>query len=86
MQTAVLKVQHLNDQADADALAAALGKLAGIDKVDASAEACRVTIRFDENVLSPEQLLATLNDAGLSVAAQPAADAGAKTCCGGCCG
>lgn len=78
MQTEVLKIQGMNDQAGADAIARALEAVAGVSTVSVSLAGGRATVLFDEKTASRSRLDAALVQAGFG--AEPV-----KTgCCGGC--
>jgi copper chaperone CopZ len=83
MQIAVLKVQGMHDEAGAVAILHALETLSGVHNVRVSPHDQRVTVRFDETVVSSAQVSDALNQAGYSAMPQPAERA---ACCGGCCG
>jgi|GEM_PF-474855 len=79
MQTEVLKVQGMNDQAGADAIARALGAVAGVSTVSVSLAGQRATVLFDEKTASRSRFDAALKQAGF--ATEPVSSTG---CCGGC--
>jgi copper chaperone CopZ len=79
MQTEILKVPGMNDQAGADAIAASLGVLAGVASVSVSLAGQRATVMFDAGRTDRASLAAAVEQAGYRVAA-PASTG----CCGGC--
>ncbi len=80
MQTEILKVNGLNDEACANQIAHALTALDGVGAVTVSLAGRRVTVQIDEQRSSRAQVQRVLSEAGFPAEAQNA------SCCGGCCG
>ncbi|GGC06527.1 hypothetical protein GCM10011572_30350 [Pseudoduganella buxea] len=76
----------LADTPDADttrAIADALGAAPGVLAARLSTAGASITIDYESPQTSPEQLRATLAQAGVESRVR---DAGPGSCCGGCCG
>ena len=79
MQTALLSIPTMQDQASALAVPQALEAVAGVETVHLTLATGRARVGYNEAVASPEQLHLAVAGAGFAVA--PAASGG---CCGGC--
>lgn len=84
MQTEILKVLGMNDEACAEKIARALEAVDGVNKVHVSLAGKRATIQFDERLASSEQLHAALLQAGYDMEAAPPTAGNRSGCCGGC--
>jgi copper chaperone len=83
MQTELLKVTGMTCGGCADSVTHVLKAVAGVSDVRVSLTAGEVTVQFDEQMTSPEQLKSAVQRAGYGVDA--AKSAGAPQGKGGCC-
>jgi copper chaperone CopZ len=77
---------HLASSIDKEAavhLSSALKNIRGIEKVDIPFNGKQVRVIFDDSLISPQQLAATIEQAGYASVRAPAPH-GAGGCCGGC--
>lgn len=80
MQIGMLRLAGLETEQCAGRLEAALAATAGVDAVSVSHENAKASVRFDEALVSLEQLQAVVEQAGYRMAVH--GEDGA--CCGGC--
>lgn len=82
MQTEIIKVDGIKNQADAETIHQTLGALQGVAEVRVTLASGRATVRYDEQLASSVQLRAALNQLGFEVDA--AAGKSHSGCCGAC--
>lgn len=69
MQTLVLKIAGMTCQGCVRAVTAALEDVAGVSQVAVSLEETSATLHYDETKVSPETMMAAVDDAGFDVLA-----------------
>jgi cation transport ATPase len=82
MQTEIIKVAGIKNQADAEIIQQSLSGLPGVAEVRVTSGSGRATVRYEEELASSVQLRATLIQLGFEVDA--AAGKSHSGCCGAC--
>lgn len=84
MQIQALKITSTEASSSVDGALRTLKAVPGVAEALASPREGVVTVRFDEDRTSPQELRATLRSAGYDTQALDAPAVSGHTCCGGC--
>ncbi|HEX2529891.1 MAG TPA: heavy-metal-associated domain-containing protein [Burkholderiaceae bacterium] len=89
MQTEVLKIIGLNNEAGVDKLSAALKAVKGVSDVSVSLAGSKATVQFNDDLTSKQELQTTISRAGFSVDDRSESGGhghghGGDSCCGSC--
>lgn len=82
MQTEIIKVEGMKDQASVEIIMQTLHALEGVAEVRVTLASGRTTVRYEEKIVGSIQVRAALNGAGFGVDA--AAGKSHAGCCGAC--